>query len=68
MSGVTWSPIIRDLTELSINMVKTSRLEAVQQKAEQQGEERLLDLLLPPPLVPDGILGRLGRGESFGGS
>ena len=41
--------IIRDLTELAINMVKTQRLEAVQQKAEQHGEERLLDLLLPPP-------------------
>ncbi|MBH0184686.1 MAG: ATP-dependent protease ATPase subunit HslU, partial [Nitrospira sp.] len=41
--------IIRDLTELAINMVKTHRLEAVQHKAEQHGEERLLDLLLPPP-------------------
>lgn len=41
--------IIRDLTELSINMVKTQRLGSVQQKAEQQAEERLLDLLLPPP-------------------
>ena len=39
--------IIRDLTELAINMVKTQRLASVQQKAEQQGEERLLDLLLP---------------------
>ena len=44
--------IIRDLTELAINMVKTQRLEAVQQKADQQGEERLLDLLLPPPPRP----------------
>ncbi|MBX3303427.1 MAG: ATP-dependent protease ATPase subunit HslU [Nitrospira sp.] len=41
--------IIRDLTELSINMVKSQRLGSVQQKAEQQAEERLLDLLLPPP-------------------
>jgi ATP-dependent HslUV protease ATP-binding subunit HslU len=40
---------IRDLTELAITMVKTQRLASVQQKAEQQGEERLLDLLLPPP-------------------
>ncbi|MCP9449637.1 MAG: ATP-dependent protease ATPase subunit HslU [Nitrospira sp.] len=44
--------IIRDLTELAINMVRSHRLEAVQQKAEQQGEERLLDLLLPPPPRP----------------
>ncbi|MDH4153087.1 MAG: ATP-dependent protease ATPase subunit HslU [Nitrospira sp.] len=41
--------IIRDLTELAINMVKTQRLAFVQQKAEQQAEERLLDILLPPP-------------------
>ena len=54
--------IIRDLTELSINMVKTSRLEAVQQKAEQQGEERLLDLLLPPPPSRTGFLE--GSGEA----
>lgn len=40
--------IIRDLTELAINMVKAHRMEIVQQKAEQQAEERLLDLLLPP--------------------
>jgi len=53
--------IIRDLTELSINMVKTSRLEAVQQKAEQQGEERLLDLLLPPPPSRTGFLEDTGE-------
>ena len=41
--------IIRDLTELAINMVKTQRLAFVQHKAEQQAEERLLDLLFPPP-------------------
>jgi ATP-dependent HslUV protease ATP-binding subunit HslU len=41
--------IIRDLTELAINMVKSRHLEDVQQKAEQHGEDRLLDLLLPPP-------------------
>jgi ATP-dependent HslUV protease ATP-binding subunit HslU len=54
--------IIRDLTELAINMVKTQRLEAVQQKAEQHGEERLLDLLLPPPPPRPGFME--GSGES----
>ena len=54
--------IVRDLTELAINMVKTHRLEAVQQKAEQQGEERLLDLLLPPPPPRPGFVE--GTGES----
>src|SRR5574337_740563 len=43
--------IIRDLTELAINLVKTKHLEDVQEKASRLGEERLLDLLLPgaPP-------------------
>ena len=54
--------IIRDLTELAINMVKTHRLEAVEQKAEQHGEERLLDLLLPPPPPRPGFTE--GHGES----
>jgi ATP-dependent HslUV protease ATP-binding subunit HslU len=54
--------IIRDLTELAINMVKTHRLEAVQQKAEQHGEERLLDLLLPPPPPRPGFVE--GAGEA----
>ena len=54
--------LIRDLTELSINMVKTTRLETVQQKAEQQAEERLLDLLLPPPPPRPGFVE--GTGET----
>ena len=40
--------LIRDLTELSVNMVKTKYLEKVQKKAEEMAEERVLDLLLPP--------------------
>jgi len=50
--------IIRDLTELSVSMVKASYLELVQQRAEQLGEERLLDLLLPPtgPKPAAGVL------------
>jgi ATP-dependent HslUV protease ATP-binding subunit HslU len=39
--------IIRDLTEIGVSMVKAERLAAVQEKAEQLTEERLLDLLLP---------------------
>ncbi|MBM4123508.1 MAG: ATP-dependent protease ATPase subunit HslU [Nitrospira sp.] len=41
--------IIRDLTEQAVSLVKAGHQEQVQQKAEQLGEERLLDLLLPPP-------------------
>jgi ATP-dependent HslUV protease ATP-binding subunit HslU len=40
--------IIRDLTEISINMVKNEMSEQVQEKAAVLAEERLLDLLLPP--------------------
>jgi ATP-dependent HslUV protease ATP-binding subunit HslU len=42
--------IIRDLTDLSINMVKTAYLEKVQKKADDMAEERVLDMLLPPSL------------------
>ncbi len=39
--------MIRDLTELAVNMVKAEMAKTVQEKAEQHAEERLLDLLLP---------------------
>ena len=41
--------IIRDLTELGVNMVKTEMADQVREKAAAMAEERLLDLLLPPP-------------------
>jgi ATP-dependent HslUV protease ATP-binding subunit HslU len=40
--------MIRDLTELAINMVRSEELEAVKVKAEELAEEKLLDILLPP--------------------
>ncbi|MCY4612096.1 MAG: ATP-dependent protease ATPase subunit HslU [Nitrospira sp.] len=40
--------IIRDLTEQSVNLVKSSSLERVERKAEDMAEDRVLDLLLPP--------------------
>ena len=46
--------MIRDLTEISIGMVKSEYVEKVQERAKSLAEERLLDLLLPPP--------RAGRG------
>jgi len=39
--------MIRDLLELTVNMVKSREQEAVEEKAEQIAEERILDLLLP---------------------
>src|SRR5512137_44866 len=40
--------MIRDLTDLAVNMVKAEESRKVEQKAEEMAEERLLDLLLPP--------------------
>jgi len=40
--------LIRDLTDISVNQVKTVHLETVQHKAEEMAEERVLDILLPP--------------------
>src|SRR3989475_1539161 len=39
--------MIRDLTELGVNMVKAELMVQVQEKAERLAEDRLLDLLLP---------------------
>jgi len=44
--------MIRDLVEISIDMVREERLEEVEDKAEMNAEERLLDVLLPPPPAP----------------
>jgi ATP-dependent HslUV protease ATP-binding subunit HslU len=39
--------MVRDLTEQSVAMVKAELMAQVQEKAERQAEDRLLDLLLP---------------------
>jgi ATP-dependent HslUV protease ATP-binding subunit HslU len=41
--------MIRDLVEIAIDMVREEKLEEVEDKAELNAEERLLDVLLPPP-------------------
>ncbi len=40
--------MIRDLTDLAVNMVRSEEMEAVRVKAEELAEEKLLDILLPP--------------------
>jgi ATP-dependent HslUV protease ATP-binding subunit HslU len=40
--------MIRDLVEIAIEMVREEKLDDVADKAEQNTEERILDLLLPP--------------------
>lgn len=40
--------MIRDLTDVAVNMVKSEKTAEVQSKAEQLAEERILDILIPP--------------------
>ncbi len=47
--------MIRDLTELAINLVKEEESEAVTQKAKEMARERILDLLVPPPPTTAGV-------------
>ncbi|AVD70880.1 ATP-dependent protease ATPase subunit HslU [Desulfobulbus oralis] len=52
--------MVRDLTHLAVNMVEREAEAAVQEKAAERAEERLLDLLLPPPQAA----GRAGRDKN----
>jgi ATP-dependent HslUV protease ATP-binding subunit HslU len=49
--------MVRDITDLAVNMSKAEESKKVQKKAEEMAEERLLDLLLPP----------VGKGQSKDG-
>src|SRR5271166_5406005 len=44
--------MIRDLVDISIDMVREERLDEVSDRAERNAEERLLDLLMPPQPEP----------------
>ncbi|MDX6612906.1 MAG: ATP-dependent HslUV protease ATP-binding subunit HslU [Blastocatellia bacterium] len=41
--------MIRDLTEIAVEMTRQEKIEEIADKAELNVEERILDLLLPPP-------------------
>jgi ATP-dependent HslUV protease ATP-binding subunit HslU len=46
--------MVRDLTELAVDMIREERVAEVREKARHAAEERILDLLLPPlPPPPD---------------
>jgi ATP-dependent HslUV protease ATP-binding subunit HslU len=47
--------MIRDLTELAVNMAKSEMAEVVAERAAQAAEERLLELLLPRARVRDAV-------------
>jgi ATP-dependent HslUV protease ATP-binding subunit HslU len=59
--------MVRDLVDISVNMVRTDREDEVQELAEERVEDRLLDLLLPgsedKPTLPAGFVVS-GRGEA----
>ncbi|MEO8662933.1 MAG: ATP-dependent protease ATPase subunit HslU [Bryobacteraceae bacterium] len=44
--------MIRDLVDISIDMVREERLEEVAERAERNAEDRLLELLMPEPPEP----------------
>lgn len=44
--------MIRDLTDIAVNMVGTEKKKEVQKKADELAEERILDLLIPPVKKP----------------
>jgi ATP-dependent HslUV protease ATP-binding subunit HslU len=53
--------MVRDLIELTVNMIKVREQEAMQEKAFHLAEERMLDLLLPKGVPP-----RQGQREDAG--
>jgi len=52
--------MVRDLAELAVTMVKAERGRGVEARAQEMAEERLLDLLLPPPRSAAGRAGPEG--------
>jgi ATP-dependent HslUV protease ATP-binding subunit HslU len=46
--------MIRDLVQIAVGMVKEEKMEEVRPKAARNAEEKLLDLLLPPPRKTNG--------------
>lgn len=54
--------MIRDLVEIAIDMLREEKLEEVEDRAELNAEERLLDLLLPSPTAGSGVPPAAGGG------
>ena len=57
--------IVRDLVEIAIDMVREEKLEEVEDRAEMNAEERLLDVLLPAPVQPPA---GVGQTQGLGGN
>ncbi|WP_448535667.1 ATP-dependent protease ATPase subunit HslU [Pseudothermotoga sp.] len=60
--GKNVESMIRDLVEISVNMVKKEMMEQVREKAEAMVEERILDALVPDSRKPQplGLMGLFG--------
>ncbi|MEO6828334.1 MAG: ATP-dependent protease ATPase subunit HslU, partial [Acidobacteriaceae bacterium] len=58
--------MIRDLVEIAIEMLREEKLEEVEDKAELNAEERLLDLLLPSAGTPAAVPSPGSGAESAG--
>ena len=63
--------MVRELADLAVNMIKREKAEAVQQKATNLAEEKILDFLLPPKpqrrkQVPQPTLSLQATTASFG--
>jgi len=60
--------MVRELVDVSINMVRSEREDDVYSTAEQRAEERLLDLLLPPLPSPPSAAQPQGPGSTEQGA
>jgi ATP-dependent HslUV protease ATP-binding subunit HslU len=47
--------MVRELTELAVGMVREEKTEEIEEAAAANAEERILDLLLPPPAPDSGM-------------
>ncbi|HET7622913.1 MAG TPA: ATP-dependent protease ATPase subunit HslU [Gemmatimonadaceae bacterium] len=56
--------MVRDLVESAIDMVRNERENEVEDLAQEKVDERLLDLLLPPPKPQDGVAPAAGSAAS----
>jgi ATP-dependent HslUV protease ATP-binding subunit HslU len=57
--------IVRDLVEISMNMVKAEQLQKVQKRAQEHAEERVLDLLLPKKRVVGSLSGEEVEDDAY---
>jgi ATP-dependent HslUV protease ATP-binding subunit HslU len=55
--------MIRDLTEIAVDMTRQEKIDEVAEKAELNVEERILDMLLPPPRSSSSFYDDLASGD-----